>query len=45
MRRSSQCNCKQVSSKLGGSGGGDNRFGQGGGKSKMDKGSMLLLKR
>jgi alanyl-tRNA synthetase len=34
---------KQVSSKLGGSGGGDNRFGQGGGKSKeMIKEALLL---
>jgi alanyl-tRNA synthetase len=34
---------KQVSSKLGGSGGGDNRFGQGGGRSKeMIKEALLL---
>ena len=34
---------KQVSNKLGGSGGGDNRFGQGGGKSKdMIKEALLL---
>ncbi|HJU95733.1 MAG TPA: alanine--tRNA ligase [Nitrososphaera sp.] len=34
---------KQVSSKLGGSGGGDNRFGQGGGKSKDRIKEALLL--
>ena len=34
---------KQVSSKLGGSGGGDNRFGQGGGKSKDRIREALLL--
>jgi alanyl-tRNA synthetase len=34
---------KQVSSKLGGSGGGDNRFGQGGGKSKDSIKEALLL--
>jgi alanyl-tRNA synthetase len=32
-----------VSSKLGGSGGGDNRFGQGGGKSKDRIKEALLL--
>jgi alanyl-tRNA synthetase len=34
---------KQISSKLGGSGGGDNRFGQGGGKSKDRIKEALLL--
>ena len=34
---------KQVSNKLGGSGGGDNRFGQGGGKSKDKIKEALLL--
>ena len=34
---------KQISSKLGGSGGGDNRFGQGGGKSKDSIKEALLL--